>query len=346
MSDDLALPALSLRCRDAEWVDLPETLAAFQRPSPPPQLYRDFALTELLLTDRAARRWAGLEGVGPVLSCETPRYGTIDTLGRGLDGLPISDWTDEGDLYGDLILEPEPSDAPGQPGLLRGRVRRGLVALAAVLPMLSVSVAEAAPPTDAPTVAPPVEGPTQPPVVAPATTPDDSLSLSGRNLWEGLKDQRLVLGLEDGTQLAGTVVAQSSSDLAFSRASDGTVVAVPKADVAAIRVYEGPTSASAKPAGKDGSGGIIAGAVLLAGGSAFALAGAIALGVYPSALYFSLPALVPGLAMVGLGIPLLAKGIKRRNEAERRMRGWSKLELSPAFGANRRGGQLGLVLRF
>lgn len=366
-------PILSLRCRDAEWLDCPEVVDAFERPvTTLPRERRDLAMTELLIADQQARRWLGAAAGGrPILTCETARFGAAAAFER--TQADLADWTRWDELGGDLLFE---SDSSGslvelRPRTLGMRVRRSLAALAAAVPMLTMSIAQAAPPklpddpkvqpseppttttapetTEAPRVAEPPA-----PLVMPPQTRDDSLALTGRNLWEGLKDKVLVLVMKDGTELNGTLVAHSGKDLAVARTSDGTVVAVPKSDITGIRVRASAGTIGMMP-GANRTGGVTetghklaaGGGAMIGIGSSAALAGTVMLGIYISYLFISLPLLLPGLAMIGGGIGLLASSKKKRAKYEK---AWGitsgRNRIMPSVAASRQGGHVGLVLRF
>jgi hypothetical protein len=380
-------PILSLRCRDAEWLDCPEVVDAFERPvTALPRERRDLAVTELLLADQQARRWLGAASGGgrTILTCETARFGAAVAFER--TQADLADWTRWDELGGDLFFEPESSGSVVElrPRTLAMRVRRSLVAIAAAVPMLTLSIAQASPPpatvvraappklpedpaapptttttttttAPAPTEAPRVADPLPAPLVMPMPPPrDDSLSLTGNNLWNGLEDKSLVLIMKDGTELNGTLVAHSGKDLAVARTSDGTVVAVPKLDVIGIRVRastvaDGPVAAGNRKGGTKESGHKLAagGGAMIGIGSTAALAGSVMLGIYISYLFISLPLLLPGLAMIGGGIGLLASSKKKKAAYEK---AWGitsgRNRVMPTFAASRQGGQAGLVLRF
>ncbi len=381
-------PILSLRCRDAEWLDCPEVVDAFERPTPIQARERgDLAIAELLLADQQARRWLGAAaGERRILTCETARFGAAAAFER--TQADLADWTRWDELAGDLLFEPERGAL--RPSSLTMRMRRSLVAIAATVPMLTLSIAQASPPSaavvtsappklpkdPAPAAQDPVPNPTttaapptttvapetteaprvaEPPapIIMPGPSRDDSLSLTGRNLWDGLVDKSLVLVMKDGTELTGILVAHSSKDLALARASDGTVVGVPKADVSGIRMRAsvGATGASAGPraGGTRESGHKLAagGGAMIGIGSTAALAGTVMLGIYISYLWISLPLLLPGLAMVGGGIGLLNSSKKKRAAYDK---AWGitsgRNRVMPTFAASRQGGQAGLILRF
>ncbi len=387
---DESQPILSLRCRDAQWRDCPEVIDAFARAAPLPKARRELAAAELLVADHHARMWLGLAPKQPVLTCETARFGAAAALERSETNL--AEWTRFDELGGDLLLGLEPHRLErARPTALGMRVRRSLAAIAAAVPMLTISIAEASPPdarliTAAPppklpedntaagkkpsadpmpmpvqpsqpsqpatTEAPPM--PDAPVVVPPPAMHDDSLSLTGRNLWDGLVDKPIILVMKDGSELLGSIVAQSGKDLAFARASDGAVVAVPKTEVSGIRVRRIAEPSAAGPRRPSGGGTTETGHKLAAGGgamiglgSATALAGTVMLGIYISALYISLPLLLPGLAMIGGGASLLSAANKKRAAYDK---AWGitsgRRRVLPTASASRQGGQVGLVLRF
>jgi hypothetical protein len=191
-------------------------------------------------------------------------------------------------------------------------------------------------------------------VAAPAPHVDDQLSLRGRALWDGLQDQRVSLTLINGATIGGTIVAQSSTDLALARASDGSVVSVPKAEVAGVRTRPrvNGDSSGGLPVGQrpidDGRKAYAGGVTLLTFGVPFSLAGTVMLGICSECLYIHLPLLLPGIAMVAGGSVLLRRA-KKRNQAFRN--GWGiplagRMQLTPSLAFTRAGGEVGFALRF
>jgi hypothetical protein len=386
------MPALDLRCREAEWVDRPATITDFNRAAVMPAAHRYASLAEVLVADAIARSHyeiTQLAGDRVILSCETPRHG-IPLGVQALDRPPTRDWNMREHLTGELL------DA-GLGGRLERslatQVRRGLIAVAGALPLLvspmlahaspglgqieqvmvappklpkdaaPAPAAEPAPPT---TEAPPVA---TPPVVAPpVVTPPapriggDSLTLTGSALWQGLLGKQVALVMKDGASVGGTVVAQSSGDLAIARAADGTVVSVPKAQIVGVRMrvaadesmdgVAGVAVRSSVPVGQrplqDGRGLAGGGIVMLTFGSVLALSGTVMMAISVSYVAISLPLLIIGLAAAGGGVGMLVAGGKKRkafNEA------WgipvrAGVQLTPTMSAGRNGGQAGLALRF
>lgn len=390
MSAPTTEPVFNLRCRDAEWIDRPATLDEFARPASVQDRHR--SLAELLIADMVARAQteiAELLAGRVLLSCDTPRFG-IPVGVRDLDTPAIDDWRIREQI--DVELLDAGSDGRLQRSVA-AQFRRGLIAVAGALPLLvSPMLAHAhappertlervlgfAPPpklpeeaaaqpttqpttTAAPTTAePPQPQPTAaPPVNSSAAAPaprigNDGLTLTGTNVWNGLLGKRVQLSMKNGQALDGTVVAQSSSDLAIARSSDGTVVSVPKSEVGGVRlklsagleagsdvpVHERPTEDGYKLYG--------GGAAMIGIGSAAALAGTVMLGIYISYLFISLPLLIPGLAMIGGGASMMASAGKKRKSVRR---AWglpetSSLQMLPTVGASRNGGQVGMILRF
>ncbi|MFO7566909.1 MAG: hypothetical protein R6X02_29970 [Enhygromyxa sp.] len=389
-------PALDLRCRDAEWIDRPATVAEFQ--SAAPALDRHGALAELLIADMVARSHteiARLLAGRVLLSVEHARFG-IPLGVRDLDAPPVDDWRIEERIDVELL------DASPEGRLertLAAQIRRGLIAVAGALPLLAspmlahahapldaalagASLAFAPPtlpkePEPAPAAEPAPSDPSNPsnpgkpsvqptaaPQVGPSAAPppriaNDSLTLTGTNVWEGLLGRPVRLTMKNEQTLDGVLIAQSTTDLAIARASDGTVVSVPKAEVAGIRLNAAAAGAgagagdgtSAVPLSErpteDGFGLNAGGAVMIGFGSIAALAGTVMLGIYPSGVYIHLPLLLPGLAMIGGGSAMMASASKKR-KAIRRAWGMpsAKVNMVPTVSASRSGGEVGLVLRF
>jgi hypothetical protein len=378
------LSAFELRCRDAEWLDRPETLVEFSESAPAKTSAQRYAgLSELLIADAIARSHLeirSLVGQRLILTCEAPRFG-IPLGVRDLDRPPVDDWRLREQLDGDLL----DTDRHGR--VQRGvatQVRRGLIAVAGVLPLLMTPVLAHAgeppagidqssleqlaafappklpeqpvPPVEQPTVAPPVAEPPPTPTVAPPTptVQAESLSLTGTTLWEGLLGKQVRLEMKGGQAVAGTIVAQTSRDLAVARAPDGLVVAVPKSEVIGVRlrIEAAPAGGSNVPIGdrptQNGKGLLVGGVVMVTIGSILALSGTVFLAISPSSVFLSLPQLLPGLAFIGGGSAMIANGGKKKKAYNK---AWglpphAGLQMTPLFAAGRNGGTAGLMLRF
>jgi hypothetical protein len=377
---------LELRCREAEWLDRPETLVEFSDvgctpPATPTQRYA--GLSELLIADAVARSHLEIRSLaGPrlILTCETPRYG-IPLGVRDLDRPPVDDWQLREQLAGDLV----DTDRHGRvERSVAMQVRRGLIAVAGALPLLMTPMLahagdplagihlpsleqlatfappklpeQPAPPVEQPTAAPPVAEPPPTPTVAPPAPriQAETLSLTGTTLWEGLLGKQVRLEMKNGQAVAGTIVAQTASDLAVARAPDGTVVAVPKSEVLGVRLRVEATTGGGSnvPVGdrplQDGRGLHGGGIVMVSIGAIAALSGTVMLGIYPSGVFISLPLLLPGLAMIGGGSAMLSNAGKKRKAFNK---AWgipqhANLQMTPTLAAGRNGGSAGLVLRF
>ncbi len=131
------LDVLTLRCRDAEWLDRPATVGAFRRALPrnDTRLSRHkFApLVEVLTADAIARIHFGLQREvhgHSFLSCETARF-EIPRAEPRLDAR-VSDWHIRAELQGELLQH------DGHSGLRAAslRIQKRLVAVAGALPLL------------------------------------------------------------------------------------------------------------------------------------------------------------------------------------------------------------------
>lgn len=383
-----ALAAFELRCREAEWLDRPETLVEFAEIAPTTTAQRYAGLSEVLVADAIARSHLGirsLTGQRLILTCEMPRYG-IPLGVRDLDRPSVGDWQLRDQVNADLL----DTDRHGRvERSVAMQVRRGLIAVAGALPLLMTpmlahaggssagihhpsleQLAGFAPPklpeNTQPT--PPVEQPTTaaPPIAEPPPTTiippppprvqAESLSLTGNTLWDGLLGKQVRLEMKNGQAVAGSVVAQTATDLAVARAPDGTVVAVPKAEVVGVRLrLEGAAETgggSNTPVGnrplQDGRGLHGGGIVMVSVGAIAALSGTVILAITPYTVFISLPLLLPGLAMIGGGSAMLSTAGKKRKAFNK---AWgipqrAGVNVLPTVTGGRNGGSAGLVLQF
>lgn len=290
----------------------------------------------------------------------------VPDLAKAVDLDDFEGWADRPDVRTPLLIDVQTP-----------RVRepmRKLWAVAVAMPMLvapAVSRAEAPPaaatsPSAATSPAPPDSPPaaepapeTAPPSDPPAppgppsqveTTPPprpqpiairDDLSLTGRTLWDGLRNIDVRLELADGTVLAGAIIQQTDDTLLLAVDGYAEPFAVPKNEVRGVslqRVALGdPAPTGPRP--KRGTG-------LLAGGIALVVVGALGLvgvGVAnsPSVLvYYG----VPAGAAVGAGIPMIAIGAKRRQDYREAQRKLGRVQ--PSGYVTRRGAGASLRLRF
>jgi hypothetical protein len=244
---------------------------------------------------------------------------------------------------------------------LSGIQQPSLEQLAAFAPPKLPENTQPTPPVEQPnqpTMAPPV---VEPPPPTPTATPPaprvqpETLSLTGNTLWEGLLGKQIRLEMKGGQAVTGTVVAQTTSDLAVARSPDGTVVAVPKAEVAGVRLRLEATEGapgSNVPVGdrplQDGRGLHGGGIIMVSIGAIAALSGTVMLAIYPSGVFISLPLLLPGLAMIGGGSAMLSAAGKKRKAFNKAwgLPATARVHMTPTLNASRNGGVAGLVLRF
>lgn len=206
-------------------------------------------------------------------------------------------------------------------------------------------------PAPAPTTAPPTASP-----AVPAPCLDDSLSLTGRNLWDGLEHATLELVLHNGKTVEGTLVGQDHDKLAIARIADGSLVAVPKREVEGVKLLANAETdydrrklppLRSRPT-DDGRKMYGAGVGMLVMGIPLGISGTVLMGLLISAPYIYLPVLAPGIGFIAGG----SVAIKRSKKLQANYReAWglpvtAKLRLAPSFGVNRQGGQLGLTMRF
>ncbi|MCA9685596.1 MAG: hypothetical protein KC457_25685 [Myxococcales bacterium] len=276
--------SLDLRCREAEWLDRPETLGEFARLAPSrDEGHRQAALVEVLVADVVARALFDVDAQRfgrPLLSCDSARF-PIPTGVRDLERPAVEHWRSKAQLEAEL-LESELFGGTGARSL-PFRLGRSLIAAAGALPLLlTPTLVQAASPLDPLTgmsegFAPATKQPTKPgksakedpkpepapevvpeppPEVTPEPVPppapaivlpkvDENLSLAGRSLWAGLDGKTVVLTMKDGQTLSCKIVAQTGNDLAVARSSDGTVVAVPKAEIAGVQLRNAKPMAAA-----------------------------------------------------------------------------------------------------
>jgi hypothetical protein len=209
----------------------------------------------------------------------------------------------------------------------------------------------------APTAAPKLD-PLAPVVSVPTPKVEDSLTLTGASLWEGLVDSVVELHLRNGKTLSGTVVAQAGDQLAIARSSDGSVVAVPKREIEGVRLQSSAATAAADQAlglepveqrpRDDGRKLYVAGVSMLTIGAPLGLAGSVMLSLAPGAAVIWAPTLLPGIGLIVGGSIALKRGNARYRSFRKAwgMPPLSKLQLTPTLDVGRNGGQLGVVMRF
>lgn len=196
-----------------------------------------------------------------------------------------------------------------------------------------------------------------PPV--PAPTIPGPLTLTGSAVWDGLQDSSVIISLQNGKQLSGTVVAHDRDKVALARLRDGSVVAVPKQQVASVHLMspaalaratrEASLPAVAERPVNDGRKQHIGGAVVLGLGVPVGLGG-IGMSWVP---YIGIPVSLVGAGLIVVGAVMIKRS-KARDAAFRKAwgiprlgtPGRSSLQLIPTLDVGRGGGQLGFAMRF
>jgi hypothetical protein len=177
------------------------------------------------------------------------------------------------------------------------------------------AIVPASPTTSAPTPAPaPASVPTPPVTTEPAEakpTPPPPRVQDTRVLedaaWDGIDGFVVVVVLKGGKNMRGRVGAVQADTFTFIDSADGQILVIPKSGVQTVRAYVPP------PLPTQNGGGLIAGgSVLTALGVPVFLTGIAFVAICPSCTYLHIPMLVVGGGAMGGGIPMIAKGVKRR----------------------------------
>jgi hypothetical protein len=156
--------------------------------------------------------------------------------------------------------------------------------------------------------------------------------------WEGVDGFAVVLMLKGGREMRGLVGAVQRDTFTLIEAGTGTVLVLPKSGVVSLRVH-----VPSPPPEKNGTGLIVGGSILGGVGSPIFLSGLVFLGVCPSCTSLHLPLLLIGAAGLGAGIPMLARGMKKRKLYNEAMR---ERALSPMVSRNPYGWTGGVSFRF
>lgn len=214
-----------------------------------------------------------------------------------------------------------------KPSLLR---RTAAAAISAALVALS-EPALASPPSDT------VESG---PITAPTTDP---------SVWRALIDHRVVLTLDDGATVRGTVLGVTGDVLVCSRAEDGQMVLVDAEQIAFVHVDALPGNKRLKRP-ENGQPLIVLGSILIGVGgglgvAALATAGTCYVGYGGVCAFVSMPLAAAGMASLSVGIPFLASGLSKR----RRLRAALAAEAPRVSGflvPGRSGAMAGFGVRF
>jgi len=130
-------------------------------------------------------------------------------------------------------------------------------------------------------------------------------------------------------------------------ARDGKIAMIPKSQITEVRGKTRPTR-SGGPLPPDGTPQLAGGGVLVAIGAPLTISGLVFVSLTPSFTPLWLPQLLPGLLMLGGGIPLLVVGSRRRRAFQAAMyENRITRHMKPSFGRTPGGGWTGgLSLRF
>jgi hypothetical protein len=184
-----------------------------------------------------------------------------------------------------------------------------------------------APAPASPTPAPPTVAEPPPPGPATATkewTPDAmpappppriqvSTAVSDA-AWEGVDGIVVIVELKGGKVLRGRVGAVQAETFTLIDATDGQILVVPKSGVTSLRAHVPPPIPT-----QTGTGLIAGGSILLALGVPVFITGITFVAICPSCTYLHLPMLIVGGGALGGGIPMISRGIQRRNAFQRAM---------------------------
>ena len=125
---------------------------------------------------------------------------------------------------------------------------------------------------------------------------------------------------------------------------DGKIALIPKLQIVEVR---GRMSAQETDL-PTGTGNLVAGGILVGVGGPLMLSGLVFLGISPSYLFLYLPQIVPAGVMLGVGIPNLVTGMRKRRAYQAASRGSRLSErLTPAVNRTPHGSWTGgLRLQF
>jgi len=161
--------------------------------------------------------------------------------------------------------------------------------------------------------------------------PSEDLSYTGSLLWDALVGRTVELRMGDGLSVEGTVLTQTSSEVAIARSPDGDLMRVPKELVIGLRVrpdapQESPQVIVQEAPGRDrdewernrppkgGKAMATVGAILTGVGSTMMTTFALGTAFDSSFPYYGFPLMIMGPAFLGPGIPVLVGGLAREEE--------------------------------
>ncbi len=156
--------------------------------------------------------------------------------------------------------------------------------------------------------------------------------------WEGVDGYDVDLRLKGGQKMSGQISAVQRDTFTMIEADTGVVLVLPKSGVATLRV-----KTPAPLPSDDGRVPLVGGAILTGLISPVFLSGVVLLGVCPSCVELHIPLLLVGGTGLGIGIPLIIRGTRRRQAYRDAV---NERGLSAAVMPTRRGWTGGLRFRF
>jgi hypothetical protein len=236
--------------------------------------------------------------------------------------------------------------------------RRGpALALAACLPLALPSVAQAQAPgtsRSAETVES-VVPPAPPPVVdagslavRPLPPPPRITSAGGQleTILQAMKGREAVV-YAAGAKVTGLIIGVDGDFVTIIDAErDGKIALIPKAQIVEVRGRSRQMSTPYTDL-PTGTGNLVGGGILVGIGAPLMLSGLVFLGIVPSFVVVYLPQILPAGVMLGVGIPNLVIGSRKRRAYQAAMRPRLSDRLAPAVSRTPHGSWTGgLTLRF
>lgn len=191
--------------------------------------------------------------------------------------------------------------------------------------------------SEASVVPPPVVGPPPPPRIV-------SAAAQLETILQGMKGREAVV-YAAGAKVTGLIIGVDGDFVTIIDAErDGKIALIPKLQIVEVRgrMAVQPTDLPT------GTGNLVAGGILVGVGAPLMLSGLVFLGITPSYLFIYLPQILPAGVMLGVGIPNLVIGMRKRRAYQAASRG-SRIadRLTPAVNRTPHGSWTGgLRLQF
>jgi hypothetical protein len=234
-----------------------------------------------------------------------------------------------------VAVEPASVVPPAPAGSAKGR--SVAVEPASVVPPAPAPAPQPVVASEAPVVSPPVVGPPPPPRIA-------SPAAQLETILQGMKGREAVV-YAAGAKVTGLIIGVDGDFVTIIDVErDGKIALIPKLQIVEVR---GRMSAQETDL-PTGTGNLVAGGILVGVGGPLMLSGLVFLGISPSYLFLYLPQIVPAGVMLGVGIPNLVTGMRKRRAYQAASRGSRLSErLTPAVNRTPHGSWTGgLRLQF